>query len=143
MKRSLQRVPPNAPCRRHRRQGVTIIECVVAASILLVAMSTVTTMSFRVGCLWIDVGHQRIAMNELTNSLESITELPTEQIDEALASLTPSPEAEASLDQPKLTGERVRDEFGDRIVLSLTWRSPHPIRPARLVGWIESDEVSP
>lgn len=143
MTQTLQELPLNAPHRRHRRQGVTMIECVVAASILLVAMSTVTTMSFRVGRLWIDVAHQRIAMNELTNMLESISELPAAQIDEALANLTPSPAAEASLDQPRLTGERVRDEFGDRIVLSLSWRSAYPVRPARLVGWIESDEVSP
>lgn len=125
------------------RRGVTIIECVVAASILLVAMSTVTTMTFRVGRLWIDVAHQRIAMNELTNTLESITVLPSDQINEALANLTPSPEASVSLDQPKLSGERVRDEFGDRIVLTLSWRSVHPIRPARLVGWMAAGEVSP
>lgn len=106
-------------------------------------MSTVTTMTFRVGRLWIDVAHQRIAMNELTNTLESITELPADQIDAALANLTPSPEAGASLDQPKLNGERLRDEFGDRIVLSLSWRSAHPIRPARLVGWMEAGEVLP
>ncbi|TWT75409.1 hypothetical protein [Allorhodopirellula solitaria] len=129
--------------RRDRRQGITMIECVVAASILLVAMSTVTTMAVRVGRLWSDVAHQRIAMSELTNTLESITKLPADEIDEALKELMPSSAVAASLDRAELTGERIEDEFGERIVLTLSWKAAHPIRPARLVGWIHFDEVSP
>ena len=128
---------------RHRRSGVTMIECVVAASVLLVAMGTVTTMSFRVGRLWMDVGNQRIAMSELTNTLELITELPRDEIDQALANLIPSPTAEARFDQPELIAERVRDEFGDRVILSLSWNAAYPIRAVQLVGWIETEEISP
>ncbi|MCM2371535.1 type IV pilus modification PilV family protein [Aporhodopirellula aestuarii] len=126
-----------------RRRGVTMIECVVAASILLVAMSTVTTMAFRVNRVWIDVADQRIAMNELANAIESITALPAETIDDAIKELQPSATATASLDQPQLSGIRMNDELGDRVVLTLTWRSTHPLHPVQLIGWIDPPEATP
>ncbi|EMI45709.1 hypothetical protein [Rhodopirellula sp. SWK7] len=128
---------------RNHRTGVTMIECVVAASILLVAMTTVTTMAFRVNRLWIDVADQRIAMNELANTLESITELPAEQIDDAIAAIQPSAMASSTLDQPQLSATRVTDEFGDRVVLTLSWRSTNPIHPVSLTGWITPRETTP
>jgi len=125
----------NRSINRHR--GITMVECVVAASMLIVAMGTVTTMAFRLNRVWIDVAHQRIAMNELANTIEAITELPASEIDDAIANLQPSPESIASLYEPELTGQRINDKFGDRIALQLTWKSAHPIRPVRLVGWID------
>lgn len=129
--------------RSNRFRGITMVECVVAASILIVAMGTVTTMSFRLNRVWIDVAHQRIAMNELTNTLESLCELPVDEIEQAIAELSPSTAANASLYEPELTGERINDSFGDRVALRLTWKSAHPIRPAELVGWIDSQGEEP
>lgn len=120
-----------------------MIECVVAASILIVAMGTVTTLSYRLNRVWIDVAHQRIAMNELSNTAETLSELPREQWDAAISNLKPSTAALTTLDQPELSGERITDSLGDRVVLRLTWRSAHPIRPVRLTAWLSPLEVSP
>jgi len=119
-----------------KRQGTTVFECVVAASVLMVAMGTVTTMAFRASRMWSDVGHQRIAMNELANQIERISDADLEQIDQLVANLNPSEMAQASLDRPQMTAMRIRDSLGDRVVVELTWQSTYPLAPVRLTGWI-------
>ncbi|MFG0253691.1 MAG: prepilin-type N-terminal cleavage/methylation domain-containing protein [Rhodopirellula sp. JB053] len=125
------------------RKGFTMLECVVAASILMVAMSTVATIAYRVHRLWMDVADQRIAMNELTNQIEFITQLPVNEVDDAIAGIAPSAIAAINLDHPELSATRTQDELGDRITVTLRWQSPHPIPPVRLVGWINSKESTP
>ena len=114
-----------------------MIECVVAAGVLMIAMGTVTTMAFRISRMWAQTGHQRIAMDELSNQIEQIVDTEPDQIDDLIESLQPSQVALESLDQPELSGTRVRDETGDRVTLVLKWRSPYPIAPVQLTGWID------
>lgn len=125
------------PSNANRRRGTSMIECVVSASILIVAMGTVTTMAFRLSRVWIQTGHQRIAMNELTNQIERLIESEPDKIDAMISDLKPSPAVERSLDQPHLSGRRVNDGFGDRVTLQLQWRSTHPIGAVELTGWID------
>ena len=125
------------------RPGVTMVECVVAASILIVAMSTITSMAFRVNRIWIDVAHERIAMSELNNTLEELTQLSTNKIDDAIKNLQPSSVAEASLNRPTITGQRFKDKFGDRIELRLQWNATPTPRSVQLSGWIDLMESTP
>lgn len=120
-------------CQRH---GTTVIECIVAASILLVVMSTVTTFVFRVGRIWMDISHQRIAIHELSNQLEAITLLPADQVPDALAAMTPSPGASRSLADAEFSGELLQDEIGARVRLQLSWQASRPVRPVVLTGWL-------
>ncbi|TWT95030.1 hypothetical protein [Neorhodopirellula pilleata] len=128
-----------------KRPGTTVIECVVAASVLMVAMGTVTTMAFRASRMWSEVGHQRIAMNELANQIERITDAAPDEIDQLISNLQPSQMAQENLDQPTITATRVRDSLGDRVDMELTWRSAYPVAPVRLTGWVTAPtrEVSP
>jgi hypothetical protein len=125
------------------RPGATMVECVVAASILIVAMSTVTSMAFRGNRIWIDVAHERIAINELTNTLEELTQLPIDEIDDALNALRPSSAAESSLNQPTITGQRIQDKLGDRIELRLQWQTIPTPRSVHLSGWVDLSESTP
>jgi len=125
------------------RRGTTMLECVVAAGILVVAISTVTSLAFRVGRIWMDVARQRIAMNELSNQLEIITLLSVEEVPEAIDSLNPSPAATSSLVEPELSGELIQDELGDRIRLQLTWKASGPVHPVELTGWLISQNEVP
>lgn len=122
---------------RSHRPGTTIVECVVAAGVLMVAMGTVTTMAFRVSRVWMQTGHQRIAMDELSNQLERIIDAEPNKIDQMIDGIEPSEVAMTSLDEPELSATRVRDELGDRVTLQLQWRSPHPVAPVELTGWID------
>lgn len=126
---------------QHRRRGTTMIECVVAAGVLMIAMGTVTTMAFRISRIWTQTGHQRIAMDELSNQIERVLDTEPDKIDELIEELQPSEVAMNSLDQPKLLAARVRDELGDRVTLELRWRSAHPIAPVELTGWIDPSAV--
>lgn len=118
------------------RRGTTLMECIVAASILSVAIGTVTTAVFRIGRIWTDTGHYRIALQEVSNHLEALTQLPREQVQPAIDALTISSAVGRSLVGAKLSGELVEDEFGDRVNLELSWRDEQSIRPVRTTAWL-------
>lgn len=129
--------------RRRDRTGSSVIECVVAASVLMVTMGTVTTMAFRASRIWIATGHQRIAMNELSNQLETITSARGDEINRLIENLAPSGLAQKSLDQPLIKATRTRDQAGDRVTIELSWRSQFPIAPVSLTGWISVSAEDP
>jgi len=118
------------------RHGTTLVECVVAASILSVAIGTVTTCVFRVSNIWTDTGHHRIAVQEVSNHLEVLTQLPVAEIQAAIDSLTVSDAVGRSLANATLTGELLNDEFGERVRLELRWQSSRPVRPIRMTAWL-------
>ncbi len=122
--------------RNQPRRGTTLVECIVAASILSVAIGTVTTAVFRIGRIWTDTAHYRIALQEVSNHLESLTQLPPDQVQPAIDSLTVSSTVGRSLVDAKLSGELIQDEFGDRVKLELIWPSERAIRPIRLTAWL-------
>lgn len=113
-----------------------MVECIVAASILSVALGTVTTAVFRIGRIWTDAAHYRIALQEVSNHLESLTQLPPEQVQPAIDSLAVSTAVGRSLVDAKLSGELLQDEFGDRVKLELSWDGGRPTRPIRMMAWL-------
>jgi hypothetical protein len=121
------------------RAGLAMIEVVVAAGVLLVVMSFVSSLVFRIDFVWKDTGHHRAAMNELSNQLERLTLLSPDKISAAIEGLEPSEMVSRTLDKPELSGELVKDDWGDRIVLKLNWRRPYPGKPVQLVAWLPSD----
>ena len=118
------------------RRGTTLVECIVAASILSVAIGTVTMAVFRIGRIWTDTGHYRIALQEVSNQLESLTQLPPDQVQTAIDSLAVSPAVGRSLVDAKFSGELIQDEFGDRIKLALTWGDDRSNRPIHMTAWL-------
>ncbi len=126
---------------RHHR-GTTLVECIVAASVLSIALGTVATAVVRIGRIWTDSAHYRIALQEVSNHLESLTQLPADQVPASLASLTVSPEVNQLLVNSQLSGELVQDEFGERIKLELTWNDGRPVRPVRLTAWLAGAQLA-
>jgi hypothetical protein len=119
-----------------QRRGTTLVECIVAASILSVAIATVTMAVFRIGRIWTDTGHYRIAMQEVSNHLESLTQLPPDQVQTAIDSLAVSSDVARSLVDAKFNGELIQDEFGDRVKLALTWGDRRKTRPIHMTAWL-------
>lgn len=118
------------------RRGTTLLECIVAASILSVAIGTVTMAVFRIGRIWTDTGHYRIALQEVSNRLETLSQLPPDQIQPAIESLALSPSVGRSLVDAKFGGELIQDEFGNRVKLTLTWGDERKTRPIHMTAWL-------
>jgi hypothetical protein len=106
--------------------------------LLVTVISFVTSLAFRIDLVWKDTGHHRSAMNELSNQLEHLTLLAPDDVAAALESLRPSDELSRTLPQPKLTGEVINDDWGQRIVLRLNWDHRHEAKPVELVGWLSA-----
>jgi hypothetical protein len=107
--------------------------------VLLVVMSFVSSLVFRIDFVWKDTGHHRAAMNELSNQLERLTLLSPDEVSAAIDRLEPSEMVSRTLHEPELSGELVKDDWGDRIVLKLNWRRPYPGKPVQLVAWLPSE----
>lgn len=121
-----------------KRRGFTSVELVVSSVILMTVMAFVTTLSFRVGLVWKDVRHQRIAVCELANQLEVLTLLSPDQAVEAIKNLQPSDGCNRTLTSPELKAALTEDELGTRISLSINWKRRIPGKPIELSGWIIS-----
>ena len=122
-----------------RRRGVTMIELVVAAVVLVVVMSSVTTLCFRISLVWQDIGQHRVAVAELSNQLDRLTRMNLQQVRDELQSLTPSELAQRTLHEPQLSGEMLPTEIGHQINLQLDWKRVNPGQPVELTGWIPND----
>lgn len=122
-----------SPVRRH---GISSIELVVAATILMTVMTFATTLSFRIHSVIKDTRHVRIATNELANQLERLTLLDLDNATAAVESLEVSEICQTALNEPKLSGTIVKDPLGHRVDLQLVWQTRITRKPIRLSGWI-------
>ena len=130
---------PNRPehlLHRKRRSGITVVELIISAVLLVTVMSFVTTICFRINLVWKDVNHHRVAMGELSNQLEVLTRLTRQEALAAVDAIQPSSVCASSLRNPELSGELVDDDFGSRIVLRINWDRRNPSNPVELAGWI-------
>jgi hypothetical protein len=118
------------------RHGTTLVECIVAASILSVAIGTVTMAVGRISRIWADTRQYRIALHEVSNHLETLTQLPPDQVQTAIDSLDLSPTVERSLVDAKFRGELIQDDFGNRVTLALTWSDGRATRPIHMTAWL-------
>lgn len=118
------------------RNAFTMIELVVAASILIALMSVVTSLTFRIHQVWQDTNQQRIATWAVSSELERITSLPLDEIEATLDELEASEELQNLLSDPEWSGDFLDDELGPRVALRLDWKRRHPGTPLELVGWV-------
>lgn len=121
---------------RGRRGGIAAAELIISAVLLITVMSFVTTICFRINLVWKDINHHRVAMGELSNQLEELTQLSPQEARTAVDSLKPTAICARSLQNPEITGEVVDDELGSRILLQLNWKRSNPGKAVELVGWI-------
>jgi len=127
----------DAPSRASHRDGFTITELIVAATLLVVIMSVVASLTVRSGRLWQDSRHFPLAVDELSNQLERLTSLDEASRAEAITKLSPSIQMLDTLPNPVLTAETLADESGTRLVLHLAWDRLGKSSPVTLVGWVD------
>lgn len=118
------------------RHGLLMTELIVAAILLITSLSLLVTLSFRTGKLWQDSRHYTLAVNELTNQLERLTTLDEAEIDEQLAALQPSAAIQDALPNPHLSGKKISDEYGTRVMVEITWDRLGNAKPVLLTAWL-------
>ncbi len=118
------------------RRGVSLIELLVSALLLMTIMSFVTTFCVQIDRVWKDIGQHRVALCELSNQLEGLTRLKPEAAQQALEALVPSETCRRTLQRPELTGNLVEDDLGMRVVLQLNWQRRYSGKPVTLAGWL-------
>jgi hypothetical protein len=100
-------------------------------------MSVVASLTVHCGRLWQDTRHQQLVMDELSNELERLISLDSDERDKAIALLAPSEHLQSTLPSAEIIAETVRDTDGVRLVLSLNWDRPGNPRPVTFVGWLD------
>ncbi len=123
--------------RSHSPRGVSIIEFVVACSLLGSLILFVVPSAIRIGQLQRDIRQDRIAMDEITNHLDRLAQLPPKQIQEELDRLAPSVFAKAGLPNPNLSGTLSNSEEGYRLALVISWESTgRDAAPLTMATWV-------
>ena len=121
-----------------RRRGTTLIELLVAFTLLTALLGAALPLIVRHQQLLASARTYRLALDELSNQLETLSALDAEQLPAALESLAPSPFAAERLPDAEL--DAVLDSAGDqpRLTLSLTWDEPgRRDKPLTLVAWLD------
>ena len=127
-----------------RRYGFSLTEVMVCASLLLAVMSFVASISLRTHRIWKDIRLQKIALDEMSNQMESLTALSPDQLEQAIASLEISADLKQSMPLASLTGEVIQLEDSTQIELTLRIDGDQPQGPAKshpltLVGFLSPE----
>ena len=76
-------------------------------------------------------------MDEVTNQLDRLAQLPLSEIKQELDSLAPSEFAKAGLPNPSLSGTLRDSEEGYRLALGISWDSPgRSVAPLTMATWV-------
>jgi len=118
-----------------KRQGVSSIEFLVSFSVMTIVMTLATTMALNINRVWRDIEHQRLAVCELSNQLEELTQLAEEELIEKVKQIEPSEFCTQGLHEPQISGKLTSDDLGQRIDLELIWKQQPVDRKVRLSGW--------
>jgi hypothetical protein len=119
------------------RSGASSIEVLVAFTLLSTALSCMLPLVVRHGRLLESCRHYRLALDELSNQLDSLTALPPAEAKFAVAQLMPSQFIAAKLPGAKLTGQLKAADVGDRLILQLSWNDiPEHATSVTMAAWI-------
>lgn len=118
------------------RRAMTLLESLVALSLLAVTLSVAAQFSVRHDRLLTDLRAYRVAVEELTDRLDHLVRLPPTERAAAIAAL----EEEGS----PVTATAEPDDLGVRVVVAYEWPAPHASRPRlRLSGWAYDPPSAP
>lgn len=124
-----------------QRRGASLLELVVAGSLLVTGLSVVSIATVSAQRLKSDGRQYRVATDELNNQLEQLLNQRTTTLAKALSLVQPSEFANSQLPNAKLSVKRRNDEFGDRLIAQLEWDRPGKSKALVLVGWIRSADL--
>jgi hypothetical protein len=127
--------PRTAPARF--RSGTTLVEVLVAFTLLTTVMVVSVPLVVRHGRLLITARHHRLAVEELSNQLDRLTAMPEGQVQAELKKLAPTAFTEARLPGVKLSGQWQRGDIGGRITLCIVWdEAPHRAKALTMAAWV-------
>ena len=133
----------HAPSATSRRRGVTQVEVIVAAGLVVASLTFLPRIGYQLQRITKESKQYQIAIHELANHLERLTRNDPQPLEEALSQSTLAPYVIESLDGAKLDGRVIEDALGTRIELSLQWKRSGDPPPVKLVGWVSAEPVSP
>lgn len=118
------------------RRGTTIVECLVASTLIIAGMATLTTLVIRNGHLHWQLRHHQTALDELRNQIDALHAVSFEQLEMHVTQLQPSSTCLEMLPDAHLTGEVRSHSDARQVVLSLRWKEPgRGENPLRLAAW--------
>lgn len=133
---SVKRFFPYTDPRRLRR-AASLIELLVAFTLLTTVLSVSTQMLVRHNRLLAAHRNYRIALDELSNQIDRLSTLPADELPRAMSQLAPSTFATERLPGAELTGQLAPAAIGAHLILKLSWNEPQRRHsPVALATWI-------
>jgi hypothetical protein len=120
---------------RLRRCGSTSYEVLVAFTLLTTLLSLSLSSMVRHGRLLTSEQSYRLALDELSNQLDRLTALPSNELSQAVKELQLTPFTAQRLSDAKLVGEIAPTDIGQRVTLRLTSRDPNGLKVS-MAGWM-------
>jgi hypothetical protein len=129
--------PVRFAARRRLRRGFSMLDLFVSFTLLVTLMSVATPLIVRHDRLLKSQRNYRLALDELSNQMESLTQLTAGQLPQAVKQVTPSAFVKERLSGVGITGEAEPAEVGSRVTLRLTWNEPgRRNAPVTLAAWV-------
>lgn len=127
---------------RARRTATTITELLVACTIVGTLLTSVVPVFVHTDRLNREMSRHRLALDELSNQLDTLTLLRPDEILTGLEDLTVDPTVAARFPESQLSGELVAEDRGFRLTLRLAWRRDAMIEapPVVLSAWVVAPE---
>jgi hypothetical protein len=123
--------------RQRLRRGTGMLDLFVSFTLLVTLISVVTPLVVRHGHLLRSHRDYRLALDELSNQMERLTGLRTDQLPGAVKQLKPSAFLAERLSGAELVGELEPAEIGSRVTLKLTWNETgRRNAPVSLAAWV-------
>ncbi len=120
------------------RRGYLTNELFVTGILIFGTITTVGKLTVSSMRLRKETHHQQLAIDELANLLEVLTQLPPVQAKSNLESLKPSAKLTEVLPDLVLKGQMTETSQPPTIELSLDWKRAVPGKPVRMVGWLRT-----
>jgi hypothetical protein len=120
------------------RSGSMLTELIVAAGLLVTSISLLATTTVAGLKFHRLERQQEVATDELSNQLEQILALPSEDVATAAAQLEISSWALHTLPAAHLNADLIDDEYGKRVELKIDWQRTGDSKPLVAVGWLNA-----
>jgi len=119
------------------RWGTSSLDLLVSFTLLVSVLTVATPLVVRHGRLLKSHRDYRLALDELSNQLDRLTTLPTDELPQAIKQLSLSTFLTERLPGAELRGELQPAEFGMRVTLKLSWNeTQRHSAPVSLAAWV-------
>jgi hypothetical protein len=124
---------------RSTRAGTSTLDALVACTLLVTVISVATPLVVRHTRLIKSQRDYRLALDELSNQMDSLTALRPDELAAAIDKLAPSAFLTERIPSAELSGNLQATEIGSRITLKLLWNEAQVGKePLSLAAWVVS-----